>query len=164
MTKTSVAKPKRKCRSNKSKNCRTDANQVNEVNNCNGIESNDTCVVSEDKMKSKSTNKNVRETKKNGLNNHLITEYYPTLSSTRRRLTAKALEVEREKVIKYYLSKNCDPKEYLAVKEFGDKGKGVVATTSITKGSFICEYSGQLVDMDKAKVCHKLSLNDCNFK
>lgn len=154
--KTSVAKPKRKTKSNKSKNCRNDLNSdVNQVNDRKAIVSNESIDKSEDNSKDDICQKNSKKTRErriNGLDNHLITEYYPTLSTTRRRLTAKALELEREKVIKYYLSENCDPKEYLAVQEFTDKGKGVVATATITKGSFVCEYSGQLVDIEKAKV------------
>jgi len=101
--------------------------------------------------------KNSKTTRKaNQSDNHLITDYYPTLSSTRKRLTSKALELQRERLIKHYLTNDCDPKDSLCVEEFGDKGKGVVARKDIAKGSFICEYSGDLVDMERAQ-CQEVS-------
>jgi len=66
------------------------------------------------------------------------------------------LELQRESLIKHYLSNHCDPKDLLTVEEFADKGKGVVASRDIPKGSFICEYSGDLVDMEKAQ-CKEVS-------
>ena len=39
----------------------------------------------------------------------------------------------------------------LEVQEFPDKGRGVVATRKLKKGDFVVEYSGELLDLDKAK-------------
>ncbi|CAG2114098.1 unnamed protein product [Medioppia subpectinata] len=136
---------------------------TNGVNGVNGLtrESingsiSDTSDHNETKVAVKSSKEGNTCRTKTTSHNHLITDYYPTLSSGRKRLTSKALELQREKLIKHYLINDCDPKDLLAVEEFGDKGKGVVASRDISKGSFICEYSGDLVDMERAQ-CQEVS-------
>jgi hypothetical protein len=89
--------------------------------------------------------------------NHLITDYFRNVSSTRKLLTTKALEFQSESLIRHYISNKCDPIDSLTVQEFEDKGKGVIASKLINKGSFICEYSGDLVDIREAKVSLLLS-------
>jgi len=122
---------------------------------CNNGVTEDTKHDNPSKVGHKSA-KDSKSARKSQSDNHLITDYYPTLSSTRKRLTSKALELQRESLIKHYLSNHCDPKDLLTVEEFADKGKGVVASRDIPKGSFICEYSGDLVDMEKAQ-CKEVS-------
>jgi hypothetical protein len=67
------------------------------------------------------------------------------------------LEFQSESLIRHYISNKCDPIDSLTVQEFEDKGKGVIASKLINKGSFICEYSGDLVDIREAKVSLLLS-------
>ena len=151
-SKTTKNKSKRKTKSGK--NVKNSVNLIN--NSTNESDIIETDVKNETKVKEKTMKE---KTRKNGSDNHLITEYYPTLSSTRKRLTSRALELERERLIKYYLNNKCDPIDTLAIEEFGDKGKGIIATKAITKGSFICEYSGDLVDIQKAKVIYRQLFN-----
>ena len=80
--------------------------------------------------------------------NHLITEYFLRA----KRIPSKDLEKIREKFISYYVSPKCDSIDLLSIKDFACKGKGIVAQKAISKGSFICEYAGDLLDLDKAKV------------
>jgi len=61
-------------------------------------------------------------------------------------------------LIIYYISNNCDPKENLIVEEIDGKGKGVVTIKDIHKGSFICEYAGDLIDVKEAKVSTKCKI------
>ena len=154
ISKTTKVKSKRKTKTKKT--VKTSKNLMNPLNNdshnCDII-----CETNELKESVICENK-PKEKQKNRSDNHLITEYYPTLSLTRKRLTAKAKEMERDQRIKDYLNKKCDPSGILAVEEFDGKGKGVVATTTIPKGEFICEYSGDLVDIQKAKVFSDQSL------
>src|ERR1700761_6976719 len=97
ISKTTKNKSKRKTKSTKSVK-----NSVNLLNNStNGTEMIETKVKNETKVKEKTMKD---KTRNNGSDNHLITEYYPTLSSTRKRLTSRALELERERIIKYYLN------------------------------------------------------------
>ena len=151
----SISKPTKVKSKGKTKSKKIVKNSMNLLNNdshkCDFVcESNQSKDPIDGQKKEKERRKNISD-------NHLITDYYPTLSSTRKRLTAKALELERERLIKYYLNNKCDPTDSLAIEEFGDKGKGVIATKFLPKGSFICEYSGDLVDIQKAKV---FSFND----
>ncbi|RWS24423.1 N-lysine methyltransferase SETD8-like protein [Leptotrombidium deliense] len=88
--------------------------------------------------------------------NHLITDYFPTLSRPRRRITAKALALEQEKMISSYVSNACDPKENLYIVDVVGKGKGVLSSTLIPKGSFVCEYAGDLIKKAEAKEREKL--------
>jgi len=84
------------------------------------------------------------------LDNYLITDYFPAVSH-RRRITAKAKEVEQQKLIHHYVSKKCDPDENLIIEDIENKGKGVIAKNFIAKGDFICEYSGDLIELEEAK-------------
>ena len=38
------------------------------------------------------------------------------------------------------------------VKSFGNKGRGVVTTRKFSKGEFVVEYIGDLIDMKEAKL------------
>lgn len=96
---------------------------------------------------SKNTNKNAKE------NNHLITDYFTTISRSRR-TTAKELALEQEESIRYHVKNKCDPKGSLHVVDIIEKGKGIIAGEKILKGSFICEYAGDLISTKEAQVCH----------
>lgn len=101
---------------------------------------------------SKSNNKSNKSTKKKNdfdrSTNHLITEYYKVT----RRKTTKTLKEEQDQLITYFIKNDIDDKESLKIEEFEDKGRGVVTCKRFTKGSFICEYRGDLIDVQKAKV------------
>lgn len=79
-----------------------------------------------------------------------ITNYFPVIS--RRMLAAKKKEEEYQKNIVNCIENKTDPKEYLSVTQLKDKGQAIIARLLIRKGSFICEYSGDLIDLETAKV------------
>nr|XP_027199146.1 histone-lysine N-methyltransferase set-1-like [Dermatophagoides pteronyssinus] len=81
--------------------------------------------------------------------NNVITNYFPVIS--RRLLAAKLKEEEYNQRIIECIVKQTDPFDYLAITEFQSKGKAIIAKEPIRKGSFICEYSGDLIDLDSAK-------------
>lgn len=88
--------------------------------------------------------------------NRLITEYFPSVSRPRRRVTAKELADEQESLKRFFVSTNTDPPHFL-VQEIKTKGRGVLTMCPIAKGHFICEYAGDLVTMKEARV-RKLEL------
>lgn len=103
------------------------------------------------KVPSKSTNKRTPKTNNSqSTKENRITSYFPVVS--RRLLSAKTRIDEHNKNVKYYIETCTDPKTSLIVNEFADKGRGIVTTTLIPKGCFICEYSGDLIKLDEAKV------------
>ena len=82
--------------------------------------------------------------------NRFITDYFSTVS--RRKLAIQSKLEEYNKQIEYCLENCTDPKENLVVADIEFKGKGIVASHPIKKGCFICEYSGDLIDIEEANV------------
>lgn len=106
------------------------------------------------KNASKSNNQNTpKKTKPAPSKENRITDYFPVVS--KRLLAAKSKIEEYNNNIKYYIESCTDPKENLYIAEFDDKGKGIITSSLIRKGCFICEYSGDLVSLEEAKVCLK---------
>ena len=56
----------------------------------------------------------------------------------------------REFLIRRLLS-NSDDDLDLRIKEFSEKGRGIIAERNFIKGEFLCEYVGELVDFKTAK-------------
>jgi len=83
--------------------------------------------------------------------NRLITEFFPSVTRPRRRVNSKELALQQDNVKKYFVSTKSDPKNF-AVVEIKGKGKGVRTICPIPKGSFVCEYAGDLLPADDAKV------------
>ena len=105
-----------------------------------------TKTATKGKKKNNKLLNNSQETKEN----RCITEYFPVIS--RRRLAlAKAEDEYRQQIINSIDSCK-DPIENLIITEFEDKGKGVIASSVIGKGNFVCEYAGDLINLDEAKV------------
>jgi hypothetical protein len=148
------SKPKSKSKTKKRKTLKQ-KESINSNNNNNDNKINNKLTNNSSNDLSENTNKSVGQRKES--DNHLITDYFRNVSSTRKRLTTKALEFQSESLIRHYISNKCDPIDSLSVQEFEDKGKGVIASKLISKGSFICEYSGDLVNIREAKVSLLLS-------
>jgi len=148
------SKPKSKSKTKKRKTLKQkesiNSNNNNNNNNNSNNKVNNKLIKNSSNDLRENTNKSVGQRKES--DNHLITDYFRNVSSTRKRLTTKALEFQSELLIRHYISNKCDPIDSLTVQEFEDKGKGVIASKLINKGSFICEYSGDLVDIREAKV------------
>lgn len=90
--------------------------------------------------------------------NRCITDYFPVVS--RRQLAQAKAQDEYRKRILESIDNQTDPTENLIITEFEGKGKGVVAGNVIGKGSFVCEYAGDLINLDEAKV----SLSHTNLR
>ena len=80
--------------------------------------------------------------------NHLITEYYKVT----KRKTSNKLREEQEQLISHYIKNDIDDIESLKIEHFENKGRGIVTSRRFPKGTFICEYRGDLIDIQKAKV------------
>lgn len=52
----------------------------------------------------------------------------------------------------HYIKNDIDDVESLKIEEFEGKGRGIMTCKKYAKGSFICEYRGDLIDLQKAKV------------
>lgn len=77
----------------------------------------------------------------------LISDYF----TRAKRIPFKVLVQQEEKKIKHHLIGKTDPKGFKII-ESQEKGKGVVCVNKISKGSFVCEYSGDLIKISEAKV------------
>lgn len=102
------------------------------------------------KTQTKSTKKKQTKAKEDTKENRCITDFFPIVS--RRALAAKVKLEEFNRQIQKCIETRTDPTENLIVTHFDEKGKGIVAGTALNKGSFICEYSGDLIDLIEAKV------------
>lgn len=87
----------------------------------------------------------------------LITDYLPTVKKSERIANKKQANQEEDLKFKC-ISTGIDPDGFV-IKDFGpSKGKGVVvADKAITKGQFLCEYSGDLISLKEARVMISLS-------
>ncbi|KAI2811231.1 hypothetical protein RDWZM_003910 [Blomia tropicalis] len=101
------------------------------------------------KTQTKSTKKKQTKAKEDTKENRCITDFFPIVS--RRALAAKVKLEEFNRQIQKCIETRTDPTENLIVTHFDEKGKGIVAGTALNKGSFICEYSGDLIDLIEAK-------------
>lgn len=76
----------------------------------------------------------------------LITEYLPRVKKSQRIANQKKIN-EEEELKKECISKGIDPTGF-SIKYFGPrKGRGIIAEKAISKGDFVCEYSGELINL-----------------
>ncbi|ENN71873.1 hypothetical protein YQE_11488, partial [Dendroctonus ponderosae] len=87
----------------------------------------------------------IKESSKNG--QLKLTEYFPVRRSVRKTKTT-VLE-EQQLALENLVRRGAE--EGLEVRLFGSKGRGVVAAKEFSKGEFVVEYSGELVDIMEAK-------------
>ncbi|KAK7083987.1 Histone-lysine N-methyltransferase [Halocaridina rubra] len=87
-----------------------------------------------------------------------ITEFFPIRRSRRKPKTE--LQLEQQKEIEERILNNCE--EGLKVEHFGAKGRGVVTTRHFSKGEFVIEYIGDLIDMREAKDREKIYSQDAS--
>ncbi|KAL1502713.1 hypothetical protein ABEB36_007818 [Hypothenemus hampei] len=98
-------------------------------------------------------NKESKETIKNNVNNnkingqHKLTEYFSLRRSVRK---TKTIVLEEQQLALERLVRS-GIEDGLEVKDFKEKGRGVVAAKPFSKGDFVVEYSGELVDLIEAK-------------
>lgn len=90
--------------------------------------------------------------------NHKLTEYFPVRRSVRKTKTT-VLEEQQRDLEEAILSKREDG---LEVHNFEGKGRGIVTTRHFSKGEFVVEYAGELIDMCEAKEREKTYSQDQN--
>lgn len=102
------------------------------------------------KVKRRLKNNQIREdmTKNTERNNHKLTEYFPVRRSVRK--TKKTVLEEKQKFLEEAL--RSEKEDGLVVHEFDGKGRGVIAEKPFFKGDFVVEYSGELIDINEAKL------------
>ncbi|KZC12647.1 Histone-lysine N-methyltransferase pr-set7, partial [Dufourea novaeangliae] len=90
--------------------------------------------------------------------NHKLTDYFPVRRSVRKSKKAVLEEKQRDMENKVL----CQVEEGLEVRHFPGKGRGVVTTREFTKGEFVVEYIGELIDQVRAKKREKVYAQDQN--
>lgn len=75
-----------------------------------------------------------------------MTDYFPIRRSVRK--TKKAVEEEQLRYIEIAIEKQQE--DGLIVKDFGEKGRGIVAGRPFSRGEFVVEYIGELIDQSEA--------------
>lgn len=96
------------------------------------------------------TNNNTKNTK--------LTDFFPVRRSVRK--TKKAVELEQLRNIEAAIRN--EQEDGLIVKEFIHKGRGIMAARHFTKGEFVIEYIGDLIDMTEANKREQLYAKDEN--
>ncbi|XP_018569294.1 histone-lysine N-methyltransferase pr-set7-like [Anoplophora glabripennis] len=89
---------------------------------------------------------------------HKLTEYFPVRRSARK--TKKTVLEERQRDLEQALRNKVE--EGLEVRYFDGKGRGVVAAKDFSRGDFVVEYSGDLIDTIEAKVREERYAQDQN--
>ncbi|XP_072758528.1 histone-lysine N-methyltransferase Set8 [Anoplolepis gracilipes] len=90
--------------------------------------------------------------------NHSITDYFPVRRSVRKSKKTVLEEKQRDLENKVL----CQVEEGLEVKYFPGKGRGVITTRDFTKGEFVVEYIGDLINQVEAKEREKIYAQDQN--
>lgn len=87
-----------------------------------------------------------------------LTDFFPVRRSVRK--TKKAVEMEQLRNIEAAIRNQQE--DGLIVKEFTHKGRGIMAYRRFTKGEFVIEYIGDLIDMTEANKREQLYAKDEN--
>lgn len=106
-----------------------------------------TDTLTTDSKPNKKGKKKGRSKKKETVKSHVLTEYYPVRRSSRK---SKAM-IEKEQTESIIEAIKNKKEDGLAIKEFKEKGRGVVAKRAFKKGTFVVEYAGELIDWNEAK-------------
>ncbi|KAI4454630.1 n-lysine methyltransferase kmt5a [Holotrichia oblita] len=80
--------------------------------------------------------------------NHKLTEFFPVRRSIRK--TKKTVLEEKQKFLEEALRSGKE--DGLLIREFDGKGRGVIAGRTFFKGDFVVEYSGELIDINEARL------------
>uniref|UniRef100_A0A6P7FQ10 [histone H4]-lysine(20) N-methyltransferase n=1 Tax=Diabrotica virgifera virgifera TaxID=50390 RepID=A0A6P7FQ10_DIAVI len=102
---------------------------------------------SKKRLKNGQVGTNGSETKIVENGNHKLTEYFPVRRSVRK--TTKTVLEEKQRSLEFALKNEIE--EGLEVRIFDGKGRGVVASKYFSRGDFVVEYSGDLIDPIEAK-------------
>jgi len=80
---------------------------------------------------------------------HKVTEYFP-IRRSERKPKAEILKAEMESIVSY-LNMTDDANHGIEIAAIDNKGRGIKAVKSFSKGDFVVEYSGELMDIGAAK-------------
>lgn len=80
---------------------------------------------------------------------HKVTEYFP-IRRSERRPKAEIMKAEMESIMSY-LNITEDSQHGIEVAAIENKGRGVKAVKDFSKGDFVVEYAGELIDIGTAK-------------
>lgn len=94
----------------------------------------------------------------NNNKNTKLTDFFPVRRSVRK--TKKTVEQEHVRSIETAISSGQETG--LMIKEFSCKGRGIVASKPFTKGEFVVEYIGDLINMTEANEREKIYAKDEN--
>jgi len=78
---------------------------------------------------------------------HPITDYFPIRRSNRQ--TKSEIDKEKQLILEKLILSGCE--NGLMIKEFEDKGRGIMATKDFEKGDYVIEYVGNLMDIPSAR-------------
>ncbi|XP_067014797.2 histone-lysine N-methyltransferase Set8 [Anabrus simplex] len=90
--------------------------------------------------------------------NHKLTEYFPVRRSVRK--TKRTVLEEWQRGLEEAVASGKE--DGLAVHNFEGKGRGIVTTRMFSKGEYVVEYAGELIDMAEAKERERLYAQDQN--
>lgn len=88
------------------------------------------------------------------LKNGDIRSFYRTTTRSKATLEKFSAKEDRDKSIVQHIESNCDPRDLIEPREDPLQSKGlygVFALRLIFKGSFVCEYAGDLIDRREAE-------------
>lgn len=88
-----------------------------------------------------------------------LTDYFPIRRSVRK----TKQEVEQEFLRQIELALDRDVEDGLLIKQFADKGRGIVAERSFARGEFVVEYLGDLIDQIEAHKREEFYAKDPKF-
>jgi len=80
---------------------------------------------------------------------HKVTEYFP-IRRSERKPKAEIMKAEMESILSY-LNISEDSQHGIEVAAIENKGRGVKAVKGFSKGDFVVEYAGELIDIGTAK-------------
>lgn len=96
---------------------------------------------------------------KHAVRDTLMNDYFPIRRSVRK--TQKAIEEEQMR----YIEKAIDEQRQdgLSIREFANKGRGIVAARPFQRGEFVVEYIGELIDQNEADNREERYMKNVNF-
>uniref|UniRef100_A0A7E4V6Z8 SET domain-containing protein n=1 Tax=Panagrellus redivivus TaxID=6233 RepID=A0A7E4V6Z8_PANRE len=78
-----------------------------------------------------------------------ITDFFPVRRSARK--TGKTLQEEKEKDVLHRIENPEIYEKDLIIKDFGPKGRGIVAPVDYKRNDFVVEYKGELISIPEAE-------------
>ncbi|XP_015914152.1 N-lysine methyltransferase KMT5A [Parasteatoda tepidariorum] len=112
----------------------------------NEIKALKTIAVEQKEKKNRVTNSDTSKKKKQTLRNTQLTEFFPVRRSNRK--TFNSVMKEKHKNVENAIL--CAKEDGFEIREFPEKGRGVVTTKPLKRGDFVLEYHGELIDYTEA--------------